>query len=185
MPIALVIAVDPGVPVLVHTVAPHWRVLTAPSRVTGLDIARRHREQVDLVVLDMDLPGMDSPDTCLLLRAMSATLPLLLFTSDTTHAALLSELGCQPARKKPLDRDALAAALWAALNAPPPDMRPGPAVGARAQRHAAARAHDDPTEHREQRLALFAACPVTRFGLAQHLYITTPIAIAEATSEEE
>ena len=110
MPIALVIAVDPGVSALVHTVAPHWRVLTAPSRVTGLDIARRHREQVDLVVLDMDLPGMDSPDTCLLLRAMSATLPLLLLTSDTTHAALLSELGCQPARKKPLDRDALAVA---------------------------------------------------------------------------
>jgi CheY-like chemotaxis protein len=110
MPTALVIDDDPSASVLVHSIATRWTVLTANDGVAGLELARRYVEQLALVLLDMDLPGIGGYNTCLLLRAVSPTLHILPITVDATPIPLLAELGCLPPLVKPLGRGALRAA---------------------------------------------------------------------------
>jgi DNA-binding response OmpR family regulator len=93
-----------------RAIATKWTIFAASDGVAGLEFARRHVAQLDFVLLDMDLAGIDGYDTCLLLRSLSATLPILPFTVDATPIPLLTELGCLPALVKPLSRGALRAA---------------------------------------------------------------------------
>jgi DNA-binding NarL/FixJ family response regulator len=167
-----------------RAIATKWTIFAASDGVAGLEFARRYVEQLALVLLDMDLPGIGGYNTCLLLRAVSPTLHILPITVDATPIPLLAELGCLPPLVKPLGRGALRAAFHAARSAPRPDIRPGPAVLALAQRHAAAREHAARQSRVDQRIVLFAACPITRLGLAQYLTAATTAFVEEAPSIE-
>ena len=184
MPTALVIDADPSTQERMRAIAPQWTLVTAPDGLTGLDLARRHRAHVDLVVLAMDLGAIDRYDTALLVRAVSATLPLLPVTTSALPPPLLDEIGCRPALVKPISPAALQAALQAALNAPPPELRASPALLAGAQRDAAAREQAARYERASQRLALFATCPLARQGMAGYLRSAAPLEIAEAAAPE-
>lgn len=66
------------------------RVLSATSGQECLDLVRRH--QVDLIVLDVVMPGMDGFQTCAALKAMSDTqgLPILFLTAKDDNQTRLA-----------------------------------------------------------------------------------------------
>ena len=183
MPTMLIIDADPATHALVRAVAPQWTIVAATDSVTGVDLARRQLEQLDLVLLDMDLPGIDSADTALLLRGLSPTLPILPCVTAAA-APLLAELGCLPPLRKLIGRAALRAALHAARSAARPEIRPGPAMLALMQRAATAREPAARQELRGYHIAAFATCVITRRGLALYLDRMAPAFLAEIPTPE-
>jgi signal transduction histidine kinase/ActR/RegA family two-component response regulator len=85
------------------------------------------RQPVDLVLLDMHMPGLDGPETLAALRALAgpaASTPVIALTADVLHGKRDDYLamGFQGYLTKPLRREA----LLAELAARPPGPGPGP-----------------------------------------------------------
>ncbi|HXE81551.1 MAG TPA: response regulator [Vicinamibacterales bacterium] len=84
---------------------PHVRLLSAPDGPRGLRIARG--ERVDLVLLDLHLPGMHGDDVLRRLRADPATreIPVVILTADATEgqSSRLLTAGAVAYLTKPLD----------------------------------------------------------------------------------
>ena len=91
-----------------------YRVLTAADGAAGLAMARR--EQPDLVLLDLLLPGMDGREVCRRLRAESAV-PILMLTAlaDDTDQIVGLELGADDYVTKPFSPAVLVARVRAVL----------------------------------------------------------------------
>lgn len=66
-------------------------VIIARDGTTGLDLALR--EDVDLVILDVMLPGMDGFELCRRLRKSKAALPIIILTAKTKERDKLEGLG--------------------------------------------------------------------------------------------
>lgn len=88
------------------------RVLEAESGARALDILTE--DQVDLVLLDLNMPGMDGAETVARIRALGgrhARVPVVAMTADATLADGTA-LGMDGLIVKPLDPGRLAAELW-------------------------------------------------------------------------
>ena len=142
MPTILVLDDDPYVPLLVESVVPAtWTVLSAPNGLVGLDLLRQllvKRQPLDVIILDLQMPGLDGYDTALRIRQLSSHMPLLILTgieesADPDLAAYATELGSSLLRKG-VPPDALGRGIQAACMRPPEIHRT--AAFARLQRKA-------------------------------------------------
>ena len=91
-----------------------YNVLTAGDGVTALAIARRERP--DLIVLDLNLPGMDGLDVCRALRRAS-DVPIIMLTArvDETDRLIGLELGADDYITKPFSPRELVARVRVVL----------------------------------------------------------------------
>ncbi len=91
-----------------------FRVLTAADGQTALSVARRQRP--DLIVLDLNLPGMDGLDVCRVLRRES-DVPIIMLTARVheTDRLVGLELGADDYISKPFSPRELVARVRAVL----------------------------------------------------------------------
>jgi two-component system, OmpR family, alkaline phosphatase synthesis response regulator PhoP len=91
-----------------------FRVMTAGEGTTALAMARHDRP--DLVVLDLNLPGMDGLDVCRALRRQSAV-PIIMLTArvEETDRLIGLELGADDYISKPFSPRELVARVRAVL----------------------------------------------------------------------
>jgi DNA-binding response OmpR family regulator len=91
-----------------------YRVATAPDGPSALDATRR--EKPDLVVLDLNLPGMDGLDVCRELRRES-DVPIIMLTAriEETDRLIGLELGADDYITKPFSPRELVARVRAVL----------------------------------------------------------------------
>ncbi|MFP4438844.1 MAG: response regulator [Chloroflexaceae bacterium] len=163
MPTVLVIDDDPTVVLSIRLAVPDWTVLAAEHGLDGLDLLRRRLDEIDMIVLDITMPGLDGYWTCLQMRALSRTLPILPFTGVAEAVPFLQELGCAPVLLKPVQPDRLAEELHATLG-----MTPAPAVSAVlnfAQKQAAVVEQTARQNHAALRVGLLASARVISVGL--------------------
>ncbi len=99
-----------------------FRVLGASEGVTALAVARG--DQPDLVVLDLNLPGMDGLDVCRTLRQES-DVPIIMLTArvDETDRLIGLELGADDYISKPFSPRELVARVRAVLRRTGADTR--------------------------------------------------------------
>jgi len=127
-------------------IAPRWRVLLAEDDPANRAVLRNHLEKsgiavvtaengreavsliartnVDLVLLDINMPEMDGLAAARAVRAMDArkaALPLIAVTSDVNDAALaaMRAAGINGCLEKPVRRKALILTIMEALSARP------------------------------------------------------------------
>jgi DNA-binding response OmpR family regulator len=95
--------------------AEHYDVLHAPDGEKGLLMARR--ENIDLVILDVMLPGIDGKEVCRRLREAGVVLPILMLTSrnEEMDKVLGLELGADDYMTKPFSIRELLARIKALL----------------------------------------------------------------------
>ncbi len=82
---------------------------------TGLEIAMT--ESVDLVLLDINLPGMDGYNLCTMLRKAGKNMPILMLTARSKQEEMIRglNLGADDYLTKPFDLDVLLARVRALL----------------------------------------------------------------------
>ena len=82
MPTLLVVDDEPAVRGLVAHFLEHegFLVLTARCGSEALSIARQHRGEIDLLISDIMMPGMDGPSLAKELRALEPRMPVLLMS---------------------------------------------------------------------------------------------------------
>ncbi|MFN8596290.1 MAG: response regulator [Anaerolineae bacterium] len=56
----------------------HWKVLTAASGEEGLDVYRQHQAEIDLVLLDLSMPGLSGDETFQRLRQIDPQVRVIL-----------------------------------------------------------------------------------------------------------
>jgi len=92
-------------------------VLAAPDAETGIELARR--EQPDLILMDISLPGMDGLTATRALKADPATqtIPVVALTAHAMEgdAKLAREAGCYAYLTKPIETRAFAGRIAAFL----------------------------------------------------------------------
>jgi DNA-binding response OmpR family regulator len=93
----------------------HFDVLTAADGERGYQIARK--ENIDLIILDLMLPGKNGEDVCKDLRAEGVNVPILMLTSKTGEMdkVLGLELGADDYVTKPFSLRELHARIRALL----------------------------------------------------------------------
>lgn len=138
-PQILVIDDSDAIAFAVQRAVPECTVRHAPDGVIGLDVLRATPHAIDLIILDLVMPRMDGPTTCMLIRQCAPNVPILPFTGLPSAAAMapLHELSCLPPLLKPVDPALLAATIRAALGTTPPPLAPGQGVLSWAQEQAA------------------------------------------------
>jgi two-component system KDP operon response regulator KdpE len=96
-------------------VANGYEVLTAFRGEKALEIVARYRP--DLVLLDLDLPGMSGLEVCELMRAQSNLPPLIVFSNQRSEAEKVQalDLGADDSISKPLHMPELLARIRVAL----------------------------------------------------------------------
>lgn len=106
-----------------------FRVQTAGDGPTALAAARHHRP--DLVVLDLNLPGMDGLDVCRALRRQSAV-PIIMLTArvEETDRLIGLELGADDYISKPFSPRELVARVRAVLRRAQGGLQPASLVRA-------------------------------------------------------
>lgn len=182
MTTVLVIDNDPVVGLSIRLAVPDWTVLVAANGLDGLELVRRHLSELDLIVLDMQMPGLNGYWTCIQIRSLSRTLPILPFTGSMEAAPFLNELGCAPTLLKPVCPDTLASELRRAM-ATPPSFVPS-AILEFAQKQAALIERNARQNHAAMRVALLASSRVTSIGLHGLLTAAGAHVLCEATSAE-
>jgi len=92
-----------------------YRVSAAYDGLQALELARQKR--VDLIVLDLLLPGMDGLDVCRVLRGEGNKVPIIMLTAKTTEADKLVglDLGADDYVTKPFSPRELLARVRAML----------------------------------------------------------------------
>lgn len=185
----LVLDDDPYVPLLIQSVVPsEWIVLDAPNGLVGLDLLRQFlakQHPLDLIVLDLQMPGLDGYDTALRIRQLAPATPLLILTgigesADPDLAAYAAELGCVLLRKG-IPPDALGCGIQAACMQPP-TMHRTAALG-RLQ-HKAQEAEAIARRHAAIRVGLFATDPLWLAGAAALLRDSMVVVGAAHTADQ-
>jgi DNA-binding NarL/FixJ family response regulator len=142
----LVIDDDAACRFSIRVAVPEWDVFEAEDGLAGLDLFRRDPASFDIIVLDINMPGLDGYATCLQIRALHRTIRILPFTGHIEAIPFLAELACLPALLKDSAPADIRQRLYGAIGMSPPPLEPGPAVLAFAQQRAVElerRARDD------------------------------------------
>jgi DNA-binding NarL/FixJ family response regulator len=185
----LVLDDDPYVPMLIESVVPAtWIVVSAPNGLVGLDLLRQYlakRNPLDLIILDLQMPGLDGYDTALRIRQLTPATPLLILTgigesADPDLTAYAAELGCALLRKG-IPPDMLGRGIEAACRRPPALHRTA-ALG-RLQ-HKAQEAEAVARRHAAIRVGLFATDPVWLAGAAALLRDSMLVVGAAHTADQ-
>ena len=97
-----------------------YRVLLAAGGREALDVYRRKQSEIDLVILDMIMPGMSGSDTFDQLRTMNPDVKVLLASgySLNQRASLILARGCDGFLQKPFDLPVLSQKLRGLLDPP-------------------------------------------------------------------
>jgi CheY-like chemotaxis protein len=121
-PVVLIIDPDEATRTLVRAAIQEdlgGTAIEARDALSGLELARQHRNRLSLVILDIHLPDMDGYDVCMRLRALATPLgnrfAILPFTTPGVMEMLLDELGCERPCFKPATHDQLVLALHRSL----------------------------------------------------------------------
>jgi DNA-binding NarL/FixJ family response regulator len=103
-----------------------WNILNAEDGITGLNLVRQHRQTLNLVVLDIHMPGLSGKDVLIQIRGLVPDLPILPVTGDSTAITFLDSMGCATTIVKPVRAAELIERITAALNQspPPPESLP-------------------------------------------------------------
>ncbi|RIE14648.1 PAS domain-containing sensor histidine kinase, partial [Candidatus Cryosericum hinesii] len=83
-----------------------YLVMTAGNGAEALDMIAQHRKEIDLIMLDMTMPGMTTGEIVRAIRALDPTVPILLnsgFASNKTAKQILEEDSVQGFLAKPYD----------------------------------------------------------------------------------
>jgi len=93
----------------------NYHLIEATTGPDGLELAREHSP--DLIILDVNLPGMSGLDVCRRLRADGSRVPILMLTakSDTIDVVVGLELGADDYIPKPFEVRELMARIGAHL----------------------------------------------------------------------
>ena len=113
-----------------------YRVLAAGSGEEALDAVRRMADDIDLVILDMIMPGMDGGETFDRLRELRPQIPVILSSGYAINgqATEIMDRGCNGYIQKPFDISELSKKLRAVLDAAKPGKRGGESVFAKTQK---------------------------------------------------
>lgn len=86
-----------------------WRALTAADGVSGIELFRKHQDEVGAVLLDMSMPGMSGTETFQALHQIDAGVKILLLSghSEQELTGQSPQLGQAAFLRKPFDLDAL------------------------------------------------------------------------------
>lgn len=86
-----------------------YKIFTAGSGLDAVDIYKLHHDEIDLVILDMIMPGMNGSDTFNQLKAVNPQVRVVLSTgySGSEQAQQILDNGCQAIIKKPFRVDDL------------------------------------------------------------------------------
>lgn len=97
-------------------------VITASDGIAGLEIARN--EKLDIIILDLMLPGMDGIDLCKTLRQEKIKTPILMLTArdDELDKILGLELGADDYMTKPFSPREVIARVKAILRRATPSL---------------------------------------------------------------
>jgi CheY-like chemotaxis protein len=93
-----------------------FRVLTAADGLESLELYRKGREDIALVVLDLAMPGMSGEEVLRELRALDPNVKVLI-SSATVNGDALLQAGAQAIVKKPFRVDQLLRSVQQALAA--------------------------------------------------------------------
>ena len=91
-----------------------FTVWLARSGREGIDLYRRHHESIDMVLLDVHMPGLDGPDTLAALQELEPRIPCCFMSGDLghyTHRQLCS-LGAATVIRKPFPLLEVTQMLW-------------------------------------------------------------------------
>lgn len=96
-----------------------YDVVTAPGAAAGFDIAQR--EEVDVIVTDMNMPGTDGAQFIAELRLRWPTLPIVAISGAVTRdgrdtSAIAAELGANETLIKPFRARQLAAVIASVIS---------------------------------------------------------------------
>jgi DNA-binding NarL/FixJ family response regulator len=147
---------------------PAWTLLEAQDGLQGLNLVSKHGAALDLVVLDIAMPGVDGRVVCSRIRELVPTLPILPFTGVPLTEPVLTALGCLPPLLKPVRPGDLALALRAALTQPAPTVGEHPLI---AWAHEQSKQIEQLVRHNlaVPRVVIYAISPVMRAGLVRML----------------
>jgi PAS domain S-box-containing protein len=87
-----------------------YTVLTAPDGTSALNVLREHPATIDLILLDMTMPGMTTDEIVQGIRALDPKVPILLnsgYTSNDTVKRMLAEGTVQGFLPKPYELEEL------------------------------------------------------------------------------
>ena len=118
----LVVEDEPVVSAVAQTLLTRrgYAVLTAPDGASALNVLREHMAGVQLILLDMTMPGMTIDEVVQAIRALDTTVPILLnsgYTSNDTVRQMLDEGGVQGFLEKPYNPGQLLEAVEDLLRA--------------------------------------------------------------------
>lgn len=102
-----------------------FRVRAAADGQDALRVYRRHGADIDLVLMDVQMPGLDGPQTLAALRALNPSVRCCLMSADPGDYSpeQLLALGAMAFLEKPFPTPAgLARMLWACLGRGPGDV---------------------------------------------------------------
>jgi nitrogen-specific signal transduction histidine kinase/ActR/RegA family two-component response regulator len=94
--------------------------LEAGDGVDALDVYRRHRQEIDLVFMDITMPRMDGNETFLAIRQQDPALPVILCSGFTSQEVVQPPPGTRPADfvHKPYRVNDLKKAIQQSLHTP-------------------------------------------------------------------
>ena len=113
---------EPGNRMLVKRVleAEGFAVMEATDGLAGLEMAARMHQELDLILLDINLPEIDGYDLAKRFRSTPGLqkIPILAVTANVMHGdrERTLEAGCDDYIQKPIDVDQLPDQVRAALN---------------------------------------------------------------------
>lgn len=93
----------------------HYAVTVAHDGKEGFELAMT--QAVDLLILDINLPGMDGYTICAMLRQHKKTMPILMLTARDTQREVVHglDIGADDYLKKPFDMEELLARVRALM----------------------------------------------------------------------
>lgn len=113
---------------LIRQALPDWEVLEATNGLQGLDLARAYGNDIDLVLMELDLTGLDGYSTCLHVRAELPTVCVIPYTTRDVDTRLTDALGCARAIVKPASVATIRAQIAAVLPWVPEPQADSPVV---------------------------------------------------------
>ncbi|MEM8529567.1 MAG: response regulator [Chloroflexota bacterium] len=165
----LVIDDDPITTTFIKSIVdPGWKVLSATDGVKGLDILRKN-PHTDLVVLDIQMPGMNGYRTAAQIRCISKQIRIVPYTvidpirEDPNLEAYMSELGCSPILRKGISPIALYQHLQEALRTTPQIKQS--AILIQLQRETSEREREIRIQQLQHHIMLYTTSPVAQQGI--------------------